>query len=288
MTALKRLESPAVVARGAAGAATAAASAAGAAGAAVRATDVAPASLRDTLAYPTDWGPTEWGPVPFLPRPDLLSRNMEKAWGDLYTYRGLNSTAAGDLFVGGLQVCPPFHLSSYPLPHPCMHGSSRCQTYERHRHAACVVDHRSVATEASRAGVQIGNVWIGVQPALGVEGDPMRLLFDRDLTPHPQYAAFYKFLENDLRADAVVHFGMHGTVEWLPGSPLGNSGYSWSDVLLSELPNVYVYAANNPSESIIAKRRGYGTIVSHNVPPYGRAGAPLSPCRKATVRGMCG
>lgn len=56
----------------------------------------------------------------------------------------------------------------------------------------------------------------------------------------------------------------------LPGAPLGNSGLSWSDVLLSSLPNVYVYAANNPSESIIAKRRGYGTIISHNVPPYGR------------------
>jgi CobN/Magnesium Chelatase len=59
----------------------------------------------------------------------------------------------------------------------------------------------------------------------------------------------------------------------LPGAPLGNSGLSWSDVLLSSMPNIYVYAANNPSESIIAKRRGYGTIVSHNVPPYGRHGA---------------
>ncbi|KAK9915657.1 hypothetical protein WJX75_002261 [Coccomyxa subellipsoidea] len=121
-------------------------------------------------------------------------------------------------------------------------------------------------------GLQLGNVWIGVQPALGVEGDPMRLLFERDLTPHPQYAAFYKWLQHDYTADAVLHFGMHGTVEWLPGAPLGNSGFSWSDVLLGNLPNVYVYAANNPSESIIAKRRGYGTIVSHNVPPYGRAG----------------
>ena len=56
----------------------------------------------------------------------------------------------------------------------------------------------------------------------------------------------------------------------------GNSGFSWSDVLLGDLPNVYVYAANNPSESIIAKRRGYGTIVSHNVPPYGRWGLLLT------------
>jgi magnesium chelatase subunit H len=120
-------------------------------------------------------------------------------------------------------------------------------------------------------GVQLGNVWIGVQPPLGILGDPMRLMFERDMTPHPQYTAFYKWLQNDLQADAVIHFGMHGTVEWLPGSPLGNTGYSWSDILLGNLPNLYLYAANNPSESILAKRRGYGVLVSHNVPPYGRA-----------------
>jgi magnesium chelatase subunit H len=121
-------------------------------------------------------------------------------------------------------------------------------------------------------GVQLGNVWIGVQPPLGIAGDPMRLMFERDLTPHPQYAAFYKWLQNEFQADAVVHFGMHGTVEWLPGSPLGNTGYSWPDILLGNLPHLYLYAANNPSESMLAKRRGYGVLISHNVPPYGRAG----------------
>jgi magnesium chelatase subunit H len=121
-------------------------------------------------------------------------------------------------------------------------------------------------------GIQLGNVWIGVQPPLGISGDPMRLMFEKDLTPHPQYAAFYKWLQNDFQADAIVHFGMHGTVEWLPGSPLGNTGYSWSDILLGNIPNLYIYAANNPSESILAKRRGYGVLISHNVPPYGRAG----------------
>jgi magnesium chelatase subunit H len=92
---------------------------------------------------------------------------------------------------------------------------------------------------------------------------------------------------------------MHGTVEWLPGQPLGNDRKSWSDELLGDLPNIYIYAVNNPSgkslngvlaeacalsphellgispESILAKRRGYGTIVSYNVPPYGRAGLYL-------------
>lgn len=80
----------------------------------------------------------------------------------------------------------------------------------------------------------------------------------------------------------TVHIGLHnkdGGIELraylayrLPGAPLGNSGLSWSDVLLGNLPNIYIYAANNPSESIIAKRRGYGTISSYNVPPYGRSG----------------
>ncbi|OUL33462.1 magnesium chelatase subunit H [Nostoc sp. 106C] len=131
---------------------------------------------------------------------------------------------------------------------------------------------KTYGDEFQIGGVQLGNVWIGVQPPLGLQGDPMRLMFERDLTPHPQYAAFYKWLQNEFQADAVVHFGMHGTVEWLPGSPLGNTGYSWSDILLGDLPNLYIYAANNPSESILAKRRGYGVLISHNVPPYGRAG----------------
>jgi magnesium chelatase subunit H len=65
------------------------------------------------------------------------------------------------------------------------------------------------------------------------------------------------------------------TVEWLPGQPLGNDRQSWSDELIGELPNIYIYAVNNPSESILAKRRGYGSLISYNVPPYGRAGLYL-------------
>ena len=75
------------------------------------------------------------------------------------------------------------------------------------------------------AGLEIGNVWVFVQPLLGVEGDPMRLLFERDLTPHPQYVAAYEWLrlpesEGGIGAQAVIHLGMHGTAEWLPGQPL--------------------------------------------------------------------
>ena len=106
------------------------------------------------------------------------------------------------------------------------------------------------------AGLEIGNVFVFVQPLLGLEGDPMRLLFERDLTPHPQYCAMYEWLrqpdsQGGIGSQAVIHFGMHGTVEWLPGQPLGNDRKSWSDELLGPLPNLYVYAANNPSESIL-------------------------------------
>jgi magnesium chelatase subunit H len=76
-------------------------------------------------------------------------------------------------------------------------------------------------------------------------------------------------------SQAVIHCGMHGTEEWLPGQPLGNDRQSWSDELIGDIPNLYIYAANNPSESILAKRRGYGTLISYNVPPYGRAGLYL-------------
>ena len=130
------------------------------------------------------------------------------------------------------------------------------------------------------AGIQVGNIWITVQPLLGVEGDPMRLLFERNLTPHPQYCAAYEYMrlpecDGGIGAQAVIHLGMHGTEEWLPGQPLGNDRQSWSDELIGDIPNLYIYAANNPSESILAKRRGYGTLISYNVPPYGRAGLYL-------------
>lgn len=128
-------------------------------------------------------------------------------------------------------------------------------------------------------GIELyGEIFVAVQPLLGFEGDPMALLFGGNqgpgerLTPHAQYVAFYERLNRDY--DACVHLGTHGTVEWLPGQSLGNDEKSWSDRLL-DLPNFYVYAANNPSESILAKRRGYATLVSYGTPPYGRSGLYL-------------
>ncbi|MEM8529698.1 MAG: magnesium chelatase subunit H [Chloroflexota bacterium] len=121
-------------------------------------------------------------------------------------------------------------------------------------------------------GFQLGNIFVGVQPPMGIPGDPMRLLFDRSFTPHHQYIGFYRWLSEVWKADALLHFGMHGTSEWMPGLQLGLTEQCWPDVLLGAKPNLYLYPLNNPAEAAIARRRGYATIVSHAVPPYARAG----------------
>jgi magnesium chelatase subunit H len=121
-------------------------------------------------------------------------------------------------------------------------------------------------------GVRFGNIYIGVQPRMGVQGDPMKLLFDKANTPHHQYMSFYRWLSREFEAHALVHVGMHGSVEWMPGLQTGLTGECWPDALLGEIPHFYIYPVNNPSESTIAKRRGLATMVSHVVPPLARAG----------------
>jgi magnesium chelatase subunit H len=121
-------------------------------------------------------------------------------------------------------------------------------------------------------GKQFGNVFIGVQPSFGYEGDPMRLLFAKSASPHHGFAAYYTFLEKIFKADAVLHFGTHGSLEFMPGKQVGMSGTCYPDRLINSLPSAYLYAANNPSEATIAKRRSYSATVSYLTPPAENAG----------------
>ncbi len=121
-------------------------------------------------------------------------------------------------------------------------------------------------------GAQFGNVFVGVQPSFGYEGDPMRLLFEKGFAPTHAFSAFYRWLREDFRADAVLHFGTHGALEFMPGKQAGMSGACWPDRLIADLPNFYLYASNNPSEGMIAKRRGAATLVSYLTPPVAHAG----------------
>ncbi len=121
-------------------------------------------------------------------------------------------------------------------------------------------------------GERIGNVLIGVQPSMGYEGDPMRLLFERGFSPTHAFSAFYRYLREDFDADVVLHFGMHGALEFMPGKQVGLSASCWPDRLIGALPNVYLYAANNPSEGALAKRRSAATLVSYLTPSLAHAG----------------
>jgi len=121
-------------------------------------------------------------------------------------------------------------------------------------------------------GVHFGNVFVGVQPTFGYEGDPTRLLTARGGSPHHGFAALYTYVEKVFRADAVVHVGTHGALEFMPGKQVGLSGECWPDRLIGELPHVYLYSVNNPSEGSIARRRSYAELVSYLSPPVADAG----------------
>jgi len=121
-------------------------------------------------------------------------------------------------------------------------------------------------------GKQYGNVLVCVQPSFGYEGDPMRLLFEKGFAPTHAFSAFYRYLREDFQAKAVLHFGTHGALEFMPGKQTGLTGNCWPDRLIADLPNFYLYASNNPSEGAIAKRRSGATLVSYLTSPVAESG----------------
>ncbi|TPW30423.1 magnesium chelatase subunit H [Pararhizobium mangrovi] len=121
-------------------------------------------------------------------------------------------------------------------------------------------------------GARFGNVFVGLQPAFGYEGDPMRLLFEKNFAPTHAFSAFYRYLRQDFGADAVLHFGTHGALEFMPGKQVGLGATCWPDRLIGDLPNLYLYAGNNPSEATVAKRRSAATTVSYRAPALAKAG----------------
>jgi magnesium chelatase subunit H len=121
-------------------------------------------------------------------------------------------------------------------------------------------------------GERFGNIFVGIQPAFGYEGDPMRLLFEKGFAPTHAFSAFYRWLREDFGAHAVLHFGTHGALEFMPGKQAGLSGSCWPDRMIRDLPNLYLYASNNPSEGTIAKRRSAATLISYLTPPVAHAG----------------
>jgi cobaltochelatase CobN len=118
---------------------------------------------------------------------------------------------------------------------------------------------------------RFGGVVVGIQPARGYGVDPRATYHDPDLVPPHAYLAFYAWLRRVFAADAIVHLGKHGNLEWLPGKALGLSGSCWPEVALGPTPLVYPFIVNDPGEGSQAKRRASAVIVDHLMPAMTRA-----------------
>jgi len=121
------------------------------------------------------------------------------------------------------------------------------------------------------SGLDLGGVLVAVQPPRGFGENPIAVYHSPDLPPTHHYLGFYRWLEHGWGADAVVHAGKHGTLEWLPGKGVGLSAACAPDAALGDLPLVYPFVVNDPGEGTQAKRRAHAVIVDHLVPPMTRA-----------------
>ncbi len=121
------------------------------------------------------------------------------------------------------------------------------------------------------SGLAFWNVVVAIQPPRGFGVDPEVVYHAPDLPPCHHYAAFYRWLAEDWKADAVIHFGTHGTLEWLPGKSIALSAECAPDALLGDLPLIYPFVVNNPGEGAQAKRRTHAVIIDHLVPPLTHA-----------------
>ncbi|GAA1448532.1 cobaltochelatase subunit CobN [Mycobacterium cookii] len=127
------------------------------------------------------------------------------------------------------------------------------------------------AGELVLATVRAGNVVLLIQPPRGFGENPIAIYHDPDLAPTHHYLGAYRWLEHGFRADAVVHLGKHGSLEWLPGKNAALSASCGTDAALGDLPMVYPFLVNDPGEGAQAKRRAHATIVDHLIPPMARA-----------------
>ena len=125
--------------------------------------------------------------------------------------------------------------------------------------------------EIKISGIQLGNVFVGIQPSRGYDRDPSLSYHAPDLEPTHEYLAYYHWLRSCFGVQAIVHVGKHGNLEWLPGKSLALSNSCYPEVALETIPNIYPFIVNDPGEGSQAKRRSQAVIIDHLTPPLTRA-----------------
>ncbi len=135
-----------------------------------------------------------------------------------------------------------------------------------------MVTEKDGETYLAVARLQYGNVALLPQPLPGIGEDTFKLVHGTEKAPPHSYMAPYMWLKEVFEADAIMHYGTHGSLEFTQGKQVALSSYDWADVLIGDLPHFYVYTMSNVGEAIIAKRRSYATILSHLTPPFLESG----------------
>lgn len=135
-----------------------------------------------------------------------------------------------------------------------------------------IVDRWGQPTESFPiSGIQLGNIFVGIQPARGYDLDPSINYHAPDLEPPHHYVAFYRWINEHFKADAIVHLGKHGNLEWLPGKSVALSEDCYPEAVLGAVPHLYPFIVNDPGEGSQAKRRSQAVILDHLTPPMTRA-----------------
>jgi magnesium chelatase subunit H len=241
---------------------------------------------------------SRWNRLRLLPRADVRLGFI------IYCFppnKGNIGTAADlDVFPSLLEILRRLHADGYTVQMPASADDLRRQVLGEDPSAIGHIAHRLPAEEYWRLcpyveeieaewgpapghinahgkdilihGVELGHVFVGIQPTFGYEGDPTRLLMAESGAPHHGFMGLYSYLDKIFRADALVHVGTHGALEFMPGKQVGLSENCWPDRLIGDFPNIYIYSVNNPSEGTIAKRRSYAELISYLTPPMENAG----------------
>ncbi len=207
--------------------------------------------------------------------------DTEQGFADLLQRRGPNigPYAKGD-FAEFTRTADPALVSAETLRQWC--GSSVDQSLcdqAARQFGPAPGDYLRVGDRVTVARVPLGNVVLLPQPLPGLGEDTFKLVHGTQQPPPWPYIASYLWTRNIFKADAILHFGTHGSLEFTPYKQVGLSDRDWPDALIGDMPHVYLYTMSNVGEAMIAKRRSYATIISHLTPPFSESGAQ-SPHRK--------
>ncbi|MDM9585574.1 cobaltochelatase subunit CobN [Nostoc sp. GT001] len=169
----------------------------------------------------------------FASLPPAVQQGISERWGNLEQGNNQELFPPAPRSLSAAEVCPP---ASFPVP-----------------------------------GIKLGNIFVGIQPARGYDNDPSLNYHAPDLEPTHAYLAFYYWVRETFGADAVVHVGKHGNLEWLPGKSVALSSNCYPEVAFGALPHLYPFIVNDPGEGSQAKRRAQAVIIDHLTPPMTRA-----------------